>query len=84
MGRSWDELLEDRATLNDIDRKAIDYFLRKAIEAHRINPELKDEDTRTVLENLKLECSPMLRYYYSEKPLFASFPVWNSVSDASG
>ena len=54
MGRSWDELLEDRATLNDIDRKAIDYFLRKAIEAHRINPELKDEDTRTVLENLKL------------------------------
>ena len=32
MGRSWDDVTNDRATLDDIDRNAIDYFLRKGIK----------------------------------------------------
>ena len=31
MGRSWDDISNERASLNDIDRKAIDYFLHKGI-----------------------------------------------------
>ena len=31
MGRSWDDISNERATLDDIDRKAIDYFLRKGV-----------------------------------------------------
>ena len=32
MGRSWDDITNDRATLDDIDRKAIDYFHRLFLE----------------------------------------------------
>lgn len=35
MGRSWDDITNERATLEDIDRKAIDYFLKKGTEAQR-------------------------------------------------
>ena len=31
MGRTWDDVGNERATLADIDRGAIDYFLRKAL-----------------------------------------------------
>ncbi len=54
MGRSWDDIPNESAKLDDIDRNAIDYFLRKAVNAQRIDPTLKDEDTQTVLHNLRL------------------------------
>ena len=38
MGRSWDDTTNDSAKLDDIDRNAIDYFLRRAINAQRIAP----------------------------------------------
>ena len=36
MGKSWDDIANEHATLDDIDREAIEYFLRKGIEANRI------------------------------------------------
>ncbi|WP_240142025.1 ATP-binding protein [Bacteroides xylanisolvens] len=54
MGRSWDDTTNDSAKLDDIDRNAIDYFLRRAINAQRIAPSLNGEDTHNVLHNLRL------------------------------
>ena len=54
MGRSWDEITNEFATIDDLDRSAIDYFLRKGIKAGRINEDEADASTQSVLENLHL------------------------------
>lgn len=54
MGRSWDEISNEHATIDDIDRTAIDYFLRKGIKAGRINEDEYSASTQNVLENLNL------------------------------
>ena len=54
MGRSWDDITNERATLEDIDRKAIDYFLKKGTEAQRIPVSERDVSTKDVLESLGL------------------------------
>lgn len=54
MGRSWDEVTNDRATLNDIDREAVDYFIRKGIEAGRVPDDLRKASTEEVLTSLGL------------------------------
>ena len=54
MGRSWDDITNDRATLDDIDRDAIEYFLRKGIEADRIPEDQRNASTQDVLESLHL------------------------------
>lgn len=54
MGRSWDDISNERATLDDIDRKAIEYFLRKGIESQRIPVDLRNSSTEDVLTSLHL------------------------------
>ena len=54
IGRSWDDITNERATLDDIDRKAIEYFLRKGIEAQRISESELNSSTEEVLTNLGL------------------------------
>ncbi len=54
MGRSWDDMTNERATLDDIDRKAVEYFLHKGIEAQRISESELNSSTEEVLENLGL------------------------------
>lgn len=54
MGRSWDDVTNDRATLDDIDRKAIDYFLDNGIRANRIPEEQRNDSTKDVLTSLHL------------------------------
>ena len=54
MGCSWDDVTNDRATLDDIDRNAIDYFLRKGIAAQRIPEDQREASTKDVLTNLRL------------------------------
>lgn len=54
MGRSWDEVTNDRATLKDIDREAVDYFIRKGIEAGRVPDDLRKASTEEVLTSLGL------------------------------
>lgn len=54
MGRSWDDMVHERATVEDLDREAIDFFLRKGIQAGRIDPSEANAPTATVLQNLNL------------------------------
>ena len=54
MGRQWDDIPNDRATLDDIDRQAIEYFLRKGIEADRIPEDQRNAPTKDVLTSLHL------------------------------
>ena len=54
LGRTWDDIICEQATPDDIDRKAIDYFLRKAVDAQRLPEESLGEATENVLKNLHL------------------------------
>lgn len=54
MGWSWDDMPVAGATLNDIDRQAIDYFLRKGIEVGRISGDAYTSSTEAVLRSLNL------------------------------
>lgn len=54
MGRSWDEVVDERASMEMLDRKAVNYFLHKAIDSSRLDPSLLHEDTAAVLDNLRL------------------------------
>ena len=54
LGRTWDDIICEQATINDIDRKAVDYFLRKAVDAQRLPNESLNSSTEDVLRNLHL------------------------------
>ena len=54
MGHSSDDIENERATLDDIDRQAIDFFLRKAVDAGRMPVDSLNETTEKVLSNLNL------------------------------
>ena len=54
MGHSWDDMPLPTATLEEIDRSAIDYFLKKGISKHRIDPSEKESSTEDVLRNMNL------------------------------
>lgn len=54
IGKGWDDLVCEGATLDDIDRNAIDYFLRQAIPAGRMSSEALNDSTATILYNLNL------------------------------
>ena len=54
MGLSWDDVVQERATLDAISPEAIDYFQRNAIRNNRMTESAYTTDIRTVLENLNL------------------------------
>jgi len=55
MGMHWDEMEVPNASIdNDIDREAVDYFLKKAVEEERLPADSLKDDTFTVLKNLHL------------------------------
>lgn len=54
MGRSWDDIVYEHATIDDLDRSAIDYFLRKGYENGRITNEERNLPTEILLHNLDL------------------------------
>ena len=54
MGHSWDDIPVYGATIDDIDRSAIDFFLRRSIKAGRTNEQEADASTEDVLRNLGL------------------------------
>ena len=49
---SWDSLVQPSATLNDIDEKAVSYFVRRAVEHGRLPESCKDETVEEVLRRL--------------------------------
>ena len=54
LGRSWDDVRNDYATLKDIDRNAIRYFIEKAKLANRIDVKTQGAKVEQVLESLGL------------------------------
>ena len=54
MGHSRDDIPVYGATIDDIDRKAIDYFLHCSIKAGRMDEDEADASTEDVLRNLGL------------------------------
>ena len=54
MGRTWDDIPNDYATIKDLDRKAIKYFLENGIASERIDKSEAKASTQRVLENLGL------------------------------
>lgn len=54
MGHSWDDIPVYGATLDDIDRNAIDYFLQCSIKAGRMDESEANSSTEDVLRNLGL------------------------------
>ena len=54
MGRSWDDIPNDFATVKDLDRQAIKFFLDNGIEAGRIDKSEARASTQRVIENLGL------------------------------
>ena len=54
MGRSWDDIPNDYATIKDLDRQAVKYFLENGIEAERIDKSEARASTERVIENLGL------------------------------
>lgn len=54
MGHSWDDIPVYGATINDIDRRAIDFFLRSSITAGRMDESEANASTEDVLHNLGL------------------------------
>ena len=54
MGHSWDDIPVFGATLDDIDRNAIDYFLRQGIAVGRISGDAFTSSTESVLRSLNL------------------------------
>lgn len=54
MGRSWDEIICEGATLEHIDDDAVTYFVRKGIKAGRLPENAADDSTETILRNLDL------------------------------
>lgn len=54
MGRSWDDIPHETATLKRISRTAIDYFVNHAVRAFRMPTSALTDSTETILENLNL------------------------------
>ena len=57
MGQSWDDIPVLGATITDIDRNAINYFLQCSIKAGRMDEEEANTSTENVLRNLGLVTS---------------------------
>ena len=54
MGRSWDEIICEGATMEHINDEAVAYFVRKGIKAGRLPENAADDSTETILRNLDL------------------------------
>lgn len=53
-GKTWDDVSLNEATIVDIDRESIEYFLRKGIDAQRIPETLLTASTEEILTSLQL------------------------------
>lgn len=54
MGKQWDDIGHETATIDAIDPQAIRYLIRKGMTAHRISAESLGDTPAEVLENLHL------------------------------
>ncbi|MBO6075256.1 MAG: hypothetical protein J6P74_09015 [Paludibacteraceae bacterium] len=74
MGKQWDDVYHDTATIDCIDPKAIAYFIKRSIAAKRLTPDTTGDTTQEVLENLRL-ISDEGKLKYAAILLFAKDPL---------
>ncbi|MDA3915475.1 MAG: putative DNA binding domain-containing protein [Deltaproteobacteria bacterium] len=53
-GKTWDDVIEPKATLEDIDKKAIEVFKKNAIRSSRLPQVENEKDTNQIFKNLRL------------------------------
>ena len=54
IGRTWDDIILENATIQEIDEAAVNSFLNAAIKCGRIHPDAGKEGIATLLKNLDL------------------------------
>lgn len=54
LGKTWDDVSLDEASIEDIDREAIEYFLKKGIDSQRIPESMQSASTDEILTSLQL------------------------------
>ena len=54
LGMSWDDIVEERASLDDISTDAVMYFQKMAVANKRMSNEAVSDDVKTILDNLNL------------------------------
>ena len=54
MGLTWDKIVQENASIEEIDRNAVEYFLKQAVSCGRMNSAVLNDSTENVLENLNL------------------------------
>ncbi len=74
MGKQWDDVYHDTATIDCIDPKAITYFIKRSIAAKRLTPGSIGDTPQEVLENLRL-ISDDGKLKYAAILLFAKDPL---------
>lgn len=74
MGKQWDDVYHDTATIDCIDLKAIAYFIKRSIAAKRLTSETTGDTPQEVLENLRL-VSDDGKLKYAAILLFAKDPL---------
>ncbi|WP_428743293.1 ATP-binding protein [Tenacibaculum sp.] len=53
-GVNWDEVIEPKASIEDIDLNAVDVFKKSATASHRLSFSKSDNDAEVILKNLRL------------------------------
>ena len=74
MGKQWDDVYHDTATIDCIDPKAVAYFIKRSIAAKRLTSETTGDTPQEVLENLRL-VSDDGKLKYAAILLFAKDPL---------
>lgn len=54
LGMTWDDMVDERATIDDISSDAVAYFQKMAVANKRMAKEAVSDDIQAVLENLNL------------------------------
>ena len=54
LGMTWDDMVDERASLDDINPEAVSYFQRIAVANKRMAKEAVSDDVKVVLDNLNL------------------------------
>lgn len=54
LGMTWDDIVDERASIDDIDSESVAYFQRMAVLNKRMSREAMSDDIKTVLDNLNL------------------------------
>ena len=53
-GKTWDDVIEPKATLKDIDKKAIEIFKKNALKSSRLPQVENEKDINQIFKNLRL------------------------------